>query len=52
VCIAAFSDIHGNLAALEAVPADIEQRKADHLVCEEQLTPEQHAYSARPANPT
>jgi len=31
--IAAFSDIHGNLAALEAVLADIEGHNVDHLVC-------------------
>jgi predicted phosphodiesterase len=31
--IAAFSDVHGNLAALEAVLADIQQRDVDHLIC-------------------
>jgi len=31
--IAAFSDIHGNLAALEAVLADIERHDIDQLVC-------------------
>lgn len=31
--IAAFSDIHGNLTALEAVLADIEQRGVDPLIC-------------------
>lgn len=31
--IAVFSDIHGNLAALEAVLADIRQQRADRLVC-------------------
>lgn len=30
--IAAISDIHGNLAALEAVLADIDKRKVDHIV--------------------
>jgi len=31
--IAVFSDIHGNLAALEAVLADIERHSVDHIVC-------------------
>ena len=31
--IAAFSDVHGNLAALEAVLADIERHSVDYLVC-------------------
>ncbi len=31
--IAAFSDIHGNLTALEAVLANIERLNVDHLVC-------------------
>ncbi len=31
--IAAFSDIHGNLSALEVVLADIGQHAVDHLVC-------------------
>jgi len=31
--IAAFSDIHGNLAALDAVLADIERYSVDYLVC-------------------
>ena len=31
--IAAFSDIHGHLAALDAVLADIKRHNVDHLVC-------------------
>jgi putative phosphoesterase len=31
--IAVFSDVHGNLSALEAVLADIEARRPDHLIC-------------------
>lgn len=31
--LAVFSDVHGNLAALEAVLADISEQRADRLVC-------------------
>ncbi|ATW26359.1 metallophosphoesterase family protein [Candidatus Formimonas warabiya] len=31
--IAVFSDVHGNLAALQAVLADVEKRKVDYTVC-------------------
>jgi len=33
VRIAVFSDVHGNLAALEAVLADIRARKPDRVIC-------------------
>lgn len=31
--IAVFSDVHGNLAALEAVLADIRAREPDRVIC-------------------
>ena len=31
--LAVFSDVHGNIAALDAVLSDIEQRDVDHLLC-------------------
>lgn len=31
--IAVFSDIHGNIEALDAVLRDIEAFKVDHLIC-------------------
>jgi len=31
--IAAFSDVHGNIAALDAILADMEQRQVEHVLC-------------------
>ncbi|MBN1945069.1 MAG: metallophosphoesterase family protein [Bradymonadales bacterium] len=31
--IAVFSDVHGNLPALEAITREIQRRKPDHLIC-------------------